>query len=1089
MSTQPEGDATLGTDSGFDALRRTLSRGDLPLWASGWGRDRYGVFITFTVDGPRPDPSSETPLNPELYQVTQKLRWIPSGSFLMGSPKDEPKRSGVEGPQHEVVFKQGFWIFDTACTQALWKAVTGNNPSSFKGADRPVENVNWYDAQVFITTLNGMLPGLNLSLPSEAQWEYACRAGTTTPFSFGEMVDPDQINYDGKYPYLRNSKDRYREQTVPVASLPANPWGLHEMHGNVWEWCEDPWHEDYDGVPQDGSVWHDKQLTILDIERVVRGGSWYSPAFAVRSSCRDGSEPDVRTKLGFRCVRVSEETPPQHRVSYRRTLRVKAPQDTLLYRPPLDNRKVTEDRDRLDPKTRFLPLMGRDAEKQALIDWLETPAKRVHGQDISIRVLTGGAGVGKTRLAVELYHHAATVSEGDRWDAGFLRSRRAAKFFADDSALADWEWQQPTLMIIDYAAEHASGLNRLFQALIERPPAPRYPLRILLLERVADLGRGWWNTAFGGGDDERHNLLDPPQPVPVPPLPIGDNSTIRLQLFLAMRTACDGKPVPEEEMARIETRLGQVQWGGDPLFIKMAGLLSVAHGTAGILSLGRIDLAWTMAGREERRIRRIAPQAGLDQELLSHMAVCTTLCGGLDRADFIEAAHRERKALGYRGEDDEAVLTLWSALRQALPGTGESVGTILPDIIGEAFVLRALGPSGEDGNGTTPPPPSAEQTTHSTALFERTFQQRPGPVTAMAGRCIQDFIHIGHHLPLYWLSHLIQGENLTLELAMELANSLPKDSTTLVGMSEQVNRYIGDALRELGAGDGAHPQAALLAASLNNQSAMLSALGRRKEALTAVDEAVRIYGALSESRPEAFLPDLAMSLSNQSGELSALGRHKKALTAVDEAVRIRRALSEDRPETFLPDLAMSLNNQSNCLSALGRHEEALTAIDESVRIYGALSESRSDAFLPDLAMSLNNQSIRLSALGRHEEALTSIDESVRIRKELSEDRPEAFLPDLAGSLAIRSGCLSHFERHDEALTAIQEAVRTLSPFFLQHPRAHAQWMQAMVGTYLRCCQQMEEAPDHDLLTPIVELLQTLEPADESQGAEDDPEEV
>ena len=257
-----------------------------PDWASAMGRDNYGQWTEISVGAAR-----------------QKLRWIAPGRFLMGSPATEAKRWDSEGPQHEVTISKGFWLFDTACTQALWHAVMGNNPSAFQGAVRPVETVSWNEAQDFIVKINKLVAGLNLSLPSEAQWEYACRAGTTTPFSFGEDITPQQVNYDGNYPYRDGSKGLYRRETVAVGSLPANPGGLYETHGNVWEWCADAWHESYAGAPSDGSVWDDAQAA----GRVLRGGSWFDEAQDVRSANRFARAPDVRyNSIGFRCARVQE---------------------------------------------------------------------------------------------------------------------------------------------------------------------------------------------------------------------------------------------------------------------------------------------------------------------------------------------------------------------------------------------------------------------------------------------------------------------------------------------------------------------------------------------------------------------------------------------------------------------------------------------------------------------------------------------------------------------------------------------------------------------------------------------------------------
>lgn len=257
-----------------------------PDWASAMGRDSFGLWIEISVGDAR-----------------QKLRWIAPGKFLMGSPATDKGRSFWEGPQHEVTISKGFWLFDTACTQALWRAVMGNDPSRFKGPDRPVECVSWNDAQDFLRRINERIPGLGLSLPSEAQWEYACRAGTRTPFSFGENITPEQVNYDGNYPYAGAPKGICRQETVAVASLPANPWGLYEMHGNVNEWCMDS-----DRKYKDEPVTDPLGPMEKGAMRILRGGSWGSVARGVRSADRQRSLQDHRhTGSGFRCARVQPE--------------------------------------------------------------------------------------------------------------------------------------------------------------------------------------------------------------------------------------------------------------------------------------------------------------------------------------------------------------------------------------------------------------------------------------------------------------------------------------------------------------------------------------------------------------------------------------------------------------------------------------------------------------------------------------------------------------------------------------------------------------------------------------------------------------
>ena len=293
----------------MDTAWHPLMEGTPPAWADQWGQDVHGIFAGFTVGG-----------------VHQRLRWIPPGRFLMGSPEDEPGRYDDEGPQHEVTLANGFWLFDTPCTQALWQAVMGENPSQFRSPDRPVETVSWDDVQTFLERINGLVPGLGLSLPSEAQWEYACRAGTQTALYSGPIEIRGQNNAPALDPiawYGGNSgvgfdlaegydtsdwpekQHPHTQAGTRVVGLKApNRWGLYDMLGNVWEWCADPWHQSYDGAPQDGSAW---QQPEAGASRVLRGGSWFDPARGVRSAYRSHGHPGRRRgSLGFRCARVQE---------------------------------------------------------------------------------------------------------------------------------------------------------------------------------------------------------------------------------------------------------------------------------------------------------------------------------------------------------------------------------------------------------------------------------------------------------------------------------------------------------------------------------------------------------------------------------------------------------------------------------------------------------------------------------------------------------------------------------------------------------------------------------------------------------------
>jgi formylglycine-generating enzyme required for sulfatase activity len=219
-----------------------------------------------------------------LHRIRQTVRWIRPGTFLMGAASEEQGQRPWPGreTQHKVTLTQGFWLADTAITQEMWYAVTHASPSGFKGDRHPVERISRNNARAFIRRLNRRIPGLHARLPSEAEWEYACRAGTTSPFSAGADISPELVNYDGRYPYRSCEQGIFRRTTVMVKSLPCNNWGMHEMHGNVREWCQDYWQPDLGPQPA-----VDPQGPKKGTFRVVRGGSWVSDACFVRSACRD----------------------------------------------------------------------------------------------------------------------------------------------------------------------------------------------------------------------------------------------------------------------------------------------------------------------------------------------------------------------------------------------------------------------------------------------------------------------------------------------------------------------------------------------------------------------------------------------------------------------------------------------------------------------------------------------------------------------------------------------------------------------------------------------------------------------------------
>ena len=270
-----------GTDRDEVAPKQSI---EVPKWATSADEDQYGRWAAFELGGQQ-----------------HRMRWIEPGEFLMGSPADEPER-GNDEVQHTVSLTAGFWLGEMAVSQLVWQQVTGENPSHFNGENLPVESVS-YDAiqQLFLTALSRQNPLLKVCLPTEAQWEYACRAGASTPFSFGDVLSSEMANFKGSKPYYNQPPGIYRKSTVPVDEFQPNPWGLYQMHGNVWEWCAD------------GQRRHVADEKVVDPigpdggERVLRGGGWLNGGRYLRSALRIGRSPGRRNHvIGFRLAQVSE---------------------------------------------------------------------------------------------------------------------------------------------------------------------------------------------------------------------------------------------------------------------------------------------------------------------------------------------------------------------------------------------------------------------------------------------------------------------------------------------------------------------------------------------------------------------------------------------------------------------------------------------------------------------------------------------------------------------------------------------------------------------------------------------------------------
>jgi tetratricopeptide (TPR) repeat protein len=731
--------------------------------------------------------------------------------------------------------------------------------------------------------------------------------------------------------------------------------------------------------------------------------------------------------------------------------------ELVLERPSQRKHEVRSELDLLIPYQRTTALIGRDAELESLQAWLRSEAA------ISVRVVTGGGGSGKTRLAVELIEWLDAAEPG-QWNRGFLTQAEIERFSGLQN-LSQRRRRQPVLAVVDYAAGSAGRLRDWLEQLAALEDGGD-KLRLLLLEREASWDNGWLASTVSRGHSAAAvcALFDPPEPMRLESIAKVTDRRHVLRATVDAGASFRGVKAPDVPVAGVDAwfdrRLDDPLWG-DPLTLMMAGLTALDTGLPAAMALGRADLAFRLADRERGRVVRFGD--GAPPRLMEHMAAYVTVSGGLSREHLRRAAKAESEATGRAHPSGWGVLA--DCVAEALRG-GDGAKPVEPDVIGEALLLRVWG--------------GAELQEGCEAVV-RSAKARGRQVAASVMRSAQDFC-VGENAPpepLAWLDALIAAGKGDLELLRRIEGELPQQTLALRERAVEVDTFLvaalqqrvdsdpdalpamagvlnnlGNRLNALGRCEEAlaateealgiylhlaaqRPDAFLpnLAASLDNLGVMLSRLGRREEALTATEKAVGIRRQLAEQRPDAFLPDLARSLNNLGNRLSHLGRREEAFDATDEAVGIYRQLATERPDAFLPDLARSLNNLGLELSALGRWEEALRATQEADGIYRQLAAERPDAFLPSLATSLNNLGTRLSALGRREEALRATEEAVGIRRQLATERPNAFLPGLAGSLNNLGNMLSAFGRREEALEAIEEAVRIRRQLATERPDA------------------------------------------------------
>jgi tetratricopeptide (TPR) repeat protein len=560
--------------------------------------------------------------------------------------------------------------------------------------------------------------------------------------------------------------------------------------------------------------------------------------------------------------------------------------------------RTKSEADLLSPYAMAIPMLGREVQIAEFRRWLTT------SQPITIRVLVGQAGSGKTRLALEL----CEAMIADNWDAGFVTDRELVRFLQQQN-LSAWGWQRPTLVVVDAAATRARLLHDWLVELADHVGDLERPLRLLFIERHADPTVGWWEWVFGrGGEDARaiQSLLDPPdRPIALPAL-VGTEARRAILLATLERVGSAVRPPVLGDDLHFDQQLAALTWGGEPLFLMMAGLTAAHVGIGHVLALARTDLAFRIAENEIDRIERIAAERRVPAAFLSHMAAYETLCQGLSRP-VLEAVIDEEKAALRRPSAGDAP-EIAEALYATLPGEEGRIIPVLPPMIGEAVVLRVLGRLTDEGQ---------------CAAVSRAAQHAREYVAATVVHLVQDYVQAGYSAPLAWLDDLIQKHATDHEALIEIMDQFPAKTVALRERAVTIMVLITQIMRELpiplesGVNETVVNETARLlftfAASLNNLGSRLGQLGCHKEALAALQEAVEIRRTLAAIDPKGFRPALADSLSNLSNCLSIMRYRKEALTAIQEAVGLYRELAAIDPEAIRPALAVVLST--------GRHEK------------------------------------------------------------------------------------------------------------------------------------------------------------------------
>ncbi|MFE4633979.1 tetratricopeptide repeat protein [Streptomyces sp. NPDC056773] len=712
----------------------------------------------------------------------------------------------------------------------------------------------------------------------------------------------------------------------------------------------------------------------------------------------------------------------------------------------------------LRARRKVVPFRGRTSVIDDLTAW-STEA------GFGALLLHGPGGQGKTRLA----QHFADTLTAEGWSSLWLRPDTSLDALAVLSHAT-----VPLLVVVDYAETRTAQLTALLEAAARQGVVSGSAFKLLLLARTPG---DWW-PALQAASPVSEELLDGADTIALPALEPepGTSRTegyreavhgyaehlprvrgwqhhdwpavaARLTVPMTDRPGAGAaldRPGMETALTLHMTALADLLDSAGQ--VPAATLIPTGSGTKVAGTRGVED---RLLVHERRYWTTTAAALGLHPALtlstLTDALAAAFLLGAETRAQAEELLHRVPGLADQPGDRLGAVRGWISALYPA-PSDGRPWDTLQPDRLAERFLGRHLQDHPELADhlvpGATDNQASQLLIVYARAAAHPVFDRRldmdlttlcTRHATVLAAPAIAVITQTEAPQPLLnALQQITDAPGTSLSDLEQLADRLPHTSHNLAPWAAHLAQLLVDHHRTRTHVPDNVPH---LAASLNNLSIRLGDLGRREEALAAINEAVDVYRELAQQRPGASLPDLAMSLNNLAVDLGSLGRREEALAAINEAVDVYRELAQQRPEVFLPYLAAGLNNLSNRLGDLGRREEALAAINEAVDMYRELAQQRPGASLPDLAMSLHNLSNRLGDLGRREEALAAINEAIKIRLDLARQQPDAFLPDLAMSLSSLSVGLGDLGRWEEALAAINEAVDVYRGLAQQRPGA------------------------------------------------------